>query len=235
MILDVLTADNKMLAFLALLIAFPALLFSLSVHEFAHGFAAYKQGDGYAKAAGRLTLNPFAHMDPLGTLMMLLVGFGWAKPVPVVPSNFKNKKHGFIIVSLAGVTANVILAFISYFLYYFFVFIIAKNVPWFFSSEAGAMMMYIITATISYLVIINVNLAVFNLIPIPPLDGYKVFKELTIGRIEYKIFANIERYSNWILIIFLIVGDRIGIIPFVSDFVMGLMEKALNLIFTAFI
>ncbi|MBR6765609.1 MAG: site-2 protease family protein [Clostridia bacterium] len=235
MILDVLTADNKMLALLALVIALPALFFSLSVHEFAHGFAAYKQGDGYAKAAGRLTLNPFHHIDPLGALMMLLVGFGWAKPVPVVPSNFKNQKSGLIIVSLAGVIANLILAMIAYFLYYFFIFIIVKNVSWFYMNDIGTMMLYLISTILTYLVIVNVNLAVFNLIPIPPLDGYKVFKELTIGRISFRFFSNYERYSTYILLVFLIVGDRIGIISGISSFVFGMMEKVMNLIFTAFI
>ena len=110
MLLDVLFSDNVMLSLLSVLIALPALLFSLSAHEYAHGFAAYKQGDGFAKSAGRLTLNPFKHIDPIGTLMMLLVGFGWAKPVPIVPGNFRNGRKIMFIVSLAGILTNLILA-----------------------------------------------------------------------------------------------------------------------------
>ena len=173
MLFNLFTTDNIALELLSILIAFPALLFSLSAHEWAHGFAAYKQGDGFAKASGRLTLNPFKHLDPLGTLLMLLVGFGWAKPVPVVPSNFKNGRKSMIIVSIAGVLTNLILAVISIFLLYFIQYIIFRDFAWL-TSEAGSMAATVVFQVLMYLVIININLAVFNLVPIPPLDGSRV-------------------------------------------------------------
>lgn len=235
MLLNLFTTDNIMLELLSILIALPALLFSLSAHEWAHGFAAYKQGDGFAKASGRLTLNPFKHIDPLGTLLMLLVGFGWAKPVPVVPSNFKNGRKSMVIVSIAGVLTNLVLATVSMFLLFFIQYIVFPNFPVLYSSENGFVFCGVILQVFSYLVILNINLAVFNLVPIPPLDGYKLFKEIFIGKISYTFFTNVERYSNMILLIFLIFSDRIGLIGFISSFIYDLMIKVMNLIFIAFI
>lgn len=235
MLIDIFTAENIWLAFLSVLIAFPALLFSLSLHEFAHGYAAYTQGDSYAKSTGRLTLNPFKHLDPIGTLAMLIVGFGWAKPVPVVPSNFRNGRKSMLIVAFAGIFANLVLATIAYFLMYFFQYIIADKVAWFFASDTGFMCYTVIYLILYSLVNLNIALAVFNLMPIPPLDGYNIFKELFIGRIHYRFFVNVERYSTFILVAFLVLGDRIGIISSISGFIIGLMTKVMDLIFIAFI
>ncbi len=234
MLLDVLFSDNVMLSLLSVLIALPALLFSLSAHEYAHGFAAYKQGDGFAKSAGRLTLNPFKHIDPIGTLMMLLVGFGWAKPVPIVPGNFRNGRKSMFIVSFAGILTNLILAVISMFLIYFFVYIIAPASS-FFLTDIGIKIHSVVYMVLYYMVFINLNLAVFNLIPISPLDGYKIFKEIFIGKINYSFFLNMERHSTIILLVFLVVSNRIGLISMVSDFLFMLMTKVMELIFIAFV
>lgn len=235
MLLDIFTADNIWLALLSVIIAFPALLFSLSLHEFAHGYAAYTQGDTYAKSTGRLTLNPFKHLDPIGTLAMLLVGFGWAKPVPVVPSNFRNGRKSMLIVAFAGIFANLVLATVAYFFMYFFQYIISDKIIWFYTSDTGFMCYTIIYMILYYLVVLNISLAVFNLMPIPPLDGYNIFKELFIGRINYRFFASVERYSTYILIAFLVLGDRIGIISSISEFIFDLLKKVMDLIFIAFI
>lgn len=234
MLLDLFRSNNIMLDILSILVAFPALLFSLSIHEFAHGFAAYKQGDGFAKSTGRLTLNPFKHLDPVGTLMMLLVGFGWAKPVPIVPGNFKNGRKSMFIVSFAGVFANLLLAVLASFLLYFFIYIIGPNVT-FFETETGVKIYFVVYMIFMYLVSINLNLAVFNLIPIPPLDGYKIFKEIFIGKISYNFFLKIERYATMILLIFLLLSNRIGIIGGVSNFLFSLIERVMDLIFIAFV
>ncbi len=234
MLLDILFSDNIWLSLLSLIIVFPALLFSLSAHEFAHGFAAYKQGDGFAKSTGRLTLNPLKHLDPIGTLMMLLVGFGWAKPVPIVPSNFRNGRKSMLIVSFAGVFTNLILATVSMFLLYFFQFIIFSRID-FFYTEMGIAIWDVVYYILYFLVFINLNLAVFNLVPIPPLDGYKIFKEFFGGRLGYNFFMNVERHSTIILLIFLVISNRLDIISGVSGFLFGLMQKVMNLIFTAFI
>ena len=233
MLVDIITAENKMLALVAFLFAFPVLLFSLSAHEYAHGFAAYKQGDGYAKSTGRLTLNPFKHLDPIGTLMMLLIGFGWAKPVPIVPGNFRNGRKSMVIVSIAGIIANIIIATIAMFCSYFFIKIIIPNFA-FFDTETGGLIAFTISIFFNFLIKINVCLAIFNLVPIPPLDGYKLFKEIFIGKISYTFFQNIERYSNIILIAFLILSNRIGLISIASNFLIELMVRAMELIFIAF-
>ncbi len=234
MLLDILFSNNILLSLLSLIIVFPALLFSLSAHEYAHGFAAYKQGDGFAKSTGRLTLNPLAHIDPVGTLMMLLVGFGWAKPVPIVPSNFRNGRKSMLIVSFAGVFANLILATVSMFLLYFLQVIVFSQVN-FFYTELGLKIWIVIYDILYYLIIVNLNLAVFNLIPIPPLDGYKIFKEFFIGKVSYNFFMNMERYATIILLVFLVVSNRVGIIKGVSGFLFSLMSKVMDLIFIAFI
>ncbi len=235
MLFDIFDAENIMLGILSVIIAFPALMFSLTIHEYAHGLAAYKQGDGFAKLSGRLTLNPFKHMDPIGTLALLLVGFGWAKPVPVVPNNFRNGRKSMLIVAVAGIFANLIFAVISFFLLFFFELIIAPDVLWFIETEAGYMVYCVISDILYYLVIVNINLAVFNLVPIPPLDGYKIFKELFIGKLNYNLFSNMERYSTYILFGFLILSDRIGLLGEISGFIFNLLYKVMELIFIAFV
>ena len=117
MLLDILfSGDDIVVSLLAFVLMVPALLFSLSAHEYGHGFAAYTQGDHYAKSIGRLTLNPLKHLDPLGTLCLFVVGFGWAKPVPVFPAAFKNGKKSMLIVAFAGIFVNLLLAIIAIFL-----------------------------------------------------------------------------------------------------------------------
>ena len=138
MLLDIfLSSGNIFVKLLTFLVLFPALLFALTCHEYAHGYAAYTQGDFYAKSMGRLSLNPFKHLDPLGTLCMLIFGFGWAKPVPIVPSNFKNGRKSLLLVAVAGVFANFLLAVLSIFFLDFFWYIIWPAVPWF-STDMGA-------------------------------------------------------------------------------------------------
>ncbi len=239
MLLSIFKSDNIWLSLLSLLIAFPALLFSLSAHEFAHGYAAFKQGDGYAKSMGRLTLNPFKHIDPFGTLMMLLVGFGWAKPVPINPYHFRNGKKSMIIVSVAGVCANFILAILSIFFLALFCKIFeiipipsVGKILILNNNETIKLIGIVIYNIFSNLAIINICLAVFNLIPIPPLDGYKIFKEFFIGKISYNFFDNVERYSNFILIIFLIISYNSNFIGIISN---GIMDFFFELFMKIFI
>ena len=232
MIWDLFYSENIYADLLAFLIALPALLFSLSCHEFAHGFAAFKQGDHMAKSLGRLTLNPFKHIDPLGALAMLLVGFGWAKPVPINPSSFKNGKKSMIIVSLAGIITNMLLALIAAFLWYFISYVTPSL--WL-SSEAMYFVYGILSQILGYLVALNCALAIFNLMPVPPLDGYNVVKTFIANHKNMNFFWNVERYQTYILIGFLILSNRLYIIDILVYRLEDVLFKLMDLIFTAFI
>lgn len=152
-----------------LVIGIPGVLIAITFHEFAHGYAAYKLGDNTAKNEGRLSLNPLDHLDPIGTLLLLFAGFGWGKPVHVNPSNYTRKismEKGEAIVSLAGPLTNIVLAFIFALIYGALV----KFASVFLLSTVGNIVQLILISTIS----INIGLGIFNLIPLPPLDGSKI-------------------------------------------------------------
>ncbi|MBQ7974550.1 MAG: site-2 protease family protein [Clostridia bacterium] len=197
---------------ISLLQNFIVLFTAITVHEFSHGFIAHKLGDPTAKMMGRLTLNPLAHLDPLGAIMMIFCRFGWAKPVPVNPYYFKDPKRDMVLVSVAGPLSNLILAFIVATICPFLgvdtietyggsIFYIVGEIP--FVSEL------LITC-----LIININFAVFNLIPFPPLDGSKILFSLLPNHL-YNKFLTYERYGTIILIglsISGILGKVLGIV-----------------------
>ena len=178
---------------LSLLYTLPAIIIGLTVHEWAHAFAADKLGDPTAKNLGRMTLNPFAHIDLFGFLCLLVVGFGWAKPVPVNPRNFKNYRRDDIIVSLAGIAMNLVVAFFATILFYFGVY------RWNLGSNEAFYTIFLSIATI------NLSLAVFNLLPIYPLDGSHVFESLFMRYIP-KFFMFLRQYGQYILIALLVSG-----------------------------
>ena len=185
-------------------------IFSLSVHELSHGFAAYKLGDPTAKYDGRLSLNPLRHLDPFGTLSMLFFGFGWAKPVMINPNYFKNLKRDTALVSLAGPLSNFLLAFLGMF---------------------GLLYLYPLTRSLyvfeffSIWVIANISLGVFNLIPVPPLDGSKIFLSLLPRKMYYEIL----RYEQFGFII-LVIALYLNVLDPVLDF---LINKIYALLFYA--
>ena len=182
-----------------LLIALPVLIFSVVVHEYAHGWVARTQGDHTAEMLGRLTLNPVPHLDPIGSilvpgLMALLPGgivLGWAKPVPVNPRNFRNYKRGDILVSLAGVASNLILAI----LFTILLAIVVRT-----TGTAS-----IITAMLTYGIQINFVLMLFNLVPIPPLDGSHVLYHLLPAELGAR-YRQIGPYGIFILFGLLYLG-----------------------------
>lgn len=178
---------------LSLLYTLPAIIIGLTVHEWAHAFAADKLGDPTAKNLGRMTLNPFAHIDLFGFLCLLVVGFGWAKPVPVNPRNFKNYRRDDIIVSLAGIAMNLVVAFFATILFYFGVY------RWNLGSNEAFYTIFLSIVTI------NLSLAVFNLLPIYPLDGSHVFESLFMRYIP-RFFMFLRQYGQYILIALLVSG-----------------------------
>ncbi|MFY9214250.1 MAG: site-2 protease family protein [Tissierellaceae bacterium] len=171
----------------------PGLLVAIVFHELAHGLTAYALGDDTAKSEGRLTLNPLKHIDPIGFLAMLIFKFGWAKPVPINPLNFKKRKRDTLLVSLAGPISNFFLAILV-------VIILKSNI----------VRNYLLTQMLVITLWYNIMLGIFNLLPFPPLDGSKIVASLLPDRIEY-FFYRYERYFYIILILMIYTNmiDRI--------------------------
>jgi Zn-dependent protease len=158
------------------------LLYSIVLHELAHGWVAARMGDPTAQRLGRLTLNPLKHLDPIGTLLLFVFGFGWAKPVPVDVRNFREPRKGFVLVSAAGIVVNTILAFLA-------LLVLRLAAP---QWDALTAFLYILAQ-------VNLTLAAFNLIPIPPLDGSKILMGFLSGRL-LQLMLHLERYGFIILI-----------------------------------
>ena len=166
-----------------LVLLIPVLLFALVFHEFSHAWVANKLGDPTARYAGRLTLNPIAHLDPIGGLMILFVGFGWAKPVPVDPRHLKNPREDMMKIAFAGPVSNLLLAFIAGTIY---------RSGYFHGNMVIMMILFIFIQ-------INIRLAVFNMIPIFPLDGSQIFSGLLI-RTNPDLVRNLQIYGPQILL-----------------------------------
>ncbi|GAB5602623.1 site-2 protease family protein [Thermus sp. FJN-A] len=162
---------------LAFLLALGALVFSLVLHELGHAYAAYLFGDHTAKRQGRLTLNPLKHLDPLGTVLLLLVGFGWAKPVPIYPPAFRAYRLGLFAVSIAGIAINLVLAVLFALLVRGLFALDPLGVVLTFRGEAKTLV-GLLALAFFFASSINLVLAVFNLLPIPPLDGSKILQSL---------------------------------------------------------
>jgi len=197
----------------------PTALLSLTFHEFSHGWMAYKLGDPTAKEAGRLSLNPLVHLDPLGTIAMLLLRFGWAKPVPVNPMYFKNRKRDMAITAAAGPVSNLLLAFICLFFFYITVFFWPQGKP------SNMLQTFFII-----MVSLNVGLAVFNLLPISPLDGSKILYAVLPNSTYFKIMRY-ERYFMPVLFILLWTGLLSGPISWLRDLVISGMQAVILPVF----
>lgn len=180
-----------------------AALIALTVHEFSHGYAAYKLGDPTAKSLGRLTLNPVKHLDPIGALCMVFFRFGWAKPVPINPRYFKKPKRDFALTALAGPLSNLLLAF-AFGLIYLLTLKGFSSV--FFESELSYRLAVNLTLFIYIFHAVNLGLAVFNLIPVPPLDGSRLLNVILPTRLYFKVMRY-ERQIYFGLIGWLLLGD----------------------------
>ena len=202
-LLKLLATDPLAFAFVAI-----PLLFSVIIHEVAHGWVAEKMGDPTAKWSGRLTFNPLKHLDPIGTLMLFVAGFGWARPVPVNFDNIRDRRKGLIFVSSAGILANILFAF--------FALLFTRL----FSNSAGG-----VSLLIYYVVQINLTLAALNLIPIPPLDGSKILMGIVSQRTQSAL-ARLEPYGFFIIIGFLYLGildPLIGIFRWMIVMLIGVL------------
>jgi Zn-dependent protease len=191
-----------------------SLMIAFTVHEFAHAYVAYKFGDPTAKRQGRLTLNPSVHLDPLGTIFLLLFGFGWARPVPVNRFNFKNPRLAGILTSVAGPLSNLLMAFIGGFI----LLVIA-------GLGDGPILNFIFSLCF-WFIYLNVLLFVFNLIPIPPLDGYRIVSDLLPNDTR----AKLSQYEIYGVLIFLVlvlvkplynvtIGPILGLVPRLTEWI----------------
>jgi len=198
---------------IAFFLLVPLLLYSVIAHEVAHGWIASLFGDNTAKSSGRLSLNPKSHLDPIGTLALFLVGFGWAKPVPVDYRNMGGSRRAIIAVSLAGCATNILIATIALFLLHFDTF----RTNHFFAP------VLLITAKI------NIVLGSFNLIPIPPLDGSRVLMAFLPYAARHKL-ARLEPYGFFIIVILLWTGILSPVITFVQNLILGLIGILLNFV-----
>ena len=209
----------------SLLVTLPAVLLAIILHECAHGYAAYRLGDPTAKAMGRLTLNPLKHLDPVGTLCMVFFHFGWAKPVPVNPSYFRDPKKGMGITAIAGPLSNFILAFLAVPLYL----IVEKA---YFAHNTAAMtaaFLRVLFLFLYYLHSVSIGLALFNLIPIPPLDGSQILFSVLPSR-QYNALMRYRRYFPFAFLLLLFASYRFGILSSISGFISLGMERVWGLI-----
>ena len=187
----------------------PAIIITVTLHELAHGWVSYKFGDPTPKLDGRLSLNQLHHLDPIGTIALLLVGFGWAKPVHIDPRYYKDAKTGIVWTAFAGPLMNFIIAFVAIFLFN----LLLKLPVSIFSSKIMIQIFIYLVVLMQYIALISLGQAIFNLIPLPPLDGSKIL----YGVLPDSVYFNIMKYENWLsLILFLVLFSGILDGPLVS-------------------
>ena len=204
-----------------MLFRIPALIAALTIHEYAHARAAVAMGDPTPKFLGRVTLNPIPHIDPIGLLLLFIAGFGWAKPVEVNHRNFRDGRKGMFVVSLAGAGANIALGFVAWFLLMLLGELNLIGMVW--------------QKTLWQLYRYNLMFAVFNLLPIPPLDGSKVLMSLLPGHLAYQ-YQKLEPYGNYILIALVLIPGLLGtlVTPFyriIEFFIRGAASLILGIVF----
>lgn len=224
LIRNLISAEDKRLVFIMILAYIPALLIAIVMHEFAHGIVAYWNGDDTAKLAGRLNVNPVKHFDPIGFLMLAVIGFGWAKPVPIDPRRFRNYKKGMITVSLAGVICNFLIAFVATGLFALYLFATKSAVM---NMQAGTAAYYAFSFfeyLLVYIVLINLTLMAFNLIPVYPLDGFRLVE--TLAKPDNRYVAFNYRYGSFLLLGLIVLFNVLGYISPYLD-LLGLYMNAI--------
>lgn len=214
-----------LLQMLYYLLTIPAVLLALMIHEVSHGLMADRLGDPTARSMGRLSLNPLHHLDPFGTLCMLLFHFGWAKPVPIDPRYFRNPKRDMALTALAGPISNILIAFFCVPCYLLFEKLYASLAI---AGVASEFVLRLVSYTWLFFVIlhqVNLGLAIFNLIPLPPLDGSRVLYAVLPSRYYFGMMRY-EKYIALGLMIFLLFGNRLGFLDVVMENLSIGMEMA---------
>lgn len=212
MLFSILSGGNLYDILIEVLLSFPIIILALTVHETAHGFVAWKCGDDTAFNLGRLTLNPVKHLDPIGTLCMLIFGFGWAKPVPINTRNFRNPKRGMALSAAAGPLANLLLGGISAVLAGFF------NAWYFYLYHTIDSQWLLNCANIAYILfflsaIYNFLFMAFNLIPIPPFDGSRIAYVFLPSKLYFKVMQYERQIMLGVLLVLFLLS-RFGVSPF---------------------
>mgnify|MGYP000181486787 FL=1 len=207
--------------YLWLLKTIPAVIIGLTIHELAHAYTAYKLGDMTAKNDGRLTFNPLKHIDPLGFILIVIAGFGWAKPVGFNPDNLKNKHRDEILISLAGPFSNFLLAIL---------FLIVARMLFFLPYFHGTPTGLVVVNLLVLWAVINFGLFVFNLLPIPPLDGSHVYTTF-LKEINPKLLQNMYMYGTWGLLLIILIqsNTKIEILP-LAPLIKGITNSFISIL-----
>ena len=206
-----------MLDFASMIYRIPALLFAISIHEYAHAQCADSMGDPTARYMGRLTFNPMAHLDPIGAILLVVAGFGWAKGVPINVNNFRNRREGILKVSFAGPAANLFLCFLAALM----------------MALLGRMGMLSdgLYKFLFWMRLYNVWFAFFNLIPVPPLDGSRILSELLPAKQSWQFNEIVDRYGFYILIALVFTGITSMIINPLANGYLRLIQGLLSIVF----
>ena len=208
MLFSILSGGDIREMIIELLLLIPVIIISLSVHEAAHGYIAYKMGDPTAYNMGRVTLNPAKHLDPMGSFCMLVFGYGWAKPVPINARNFRNPKNGMAYTAIAGPISNLLLGSIATVLYAITQFLVMYNIADLAGNDFLIKVIRVVLTLLFYFGYMNFVLAVFNLIPVPPFDGSRFFSLFLPTKTYFKIMQH-ERYIMIGILLFMIVCSRL--------------------------
>ncbi len=196
----------------SLLLALPAIVIAISFHEFGHAWMANRLGDPTPRNQGRVTISPFAHIDPWGFLMLVLFHFGYGKPVYINPANFKNRKRDEILVALSGVTINLVISLVAAVLFNLLAYVFH-----FYNMT--------ILTIVDLIVIININILIFNLLPIPPLDGYKVVRNLFLHK-NLNFFWKVDQYG-FLILLGVLMADRL----LLNNFLIGCLMAVTGVIY----
>jgi len=210
-----------------ILITLPIILFALTIHEVSHGVMAKALGDPTAKNLGRLTLNPIKHLDPIGFLCMLILRFGWAKPVPINTRNFKNPRRDMALTGLAGPLSNFLLAVVFVLILKAYMYLLGNITI----TAENETILSVIYSFIYYSVFLNIALSVFNLLPFPPFDGSRIFYVFLPVNLYFKIMKYELYIGLGILGLFFLLGRLFGIYPtsFITEIIMNFLFKIFNI------